>query len=206
MPPIQASARIDAAGMPADGGRAVEPRSLVPLSPIVPSVVLGTAIYLASALMLFAGFVSAYLVLRGSARAWPPAGQPRYPIVVTTVNTLVLLASGACVWRARREADAIACGRWMRRAAWLGALFVIVQGIEWARLVAFGLLRGDGPYAGTFYTLVGTHALHALAGLAFLALAARARAPRRDVASAAALYWGFVVLIWPILYALVFVL
>jgi hypothetical protein len=43
--------------------------------------------------MLFAGLIGMYLVIRLSAQTWPPAGQPRLPLLVTTLNTLLLFGS-----------------------------------------------------------------------------------------------------------------
>jgi heme/copper-type cytochrome/quinol oxidase subunit 3 len=74
--------------------------------------VLGTLIFVATEVMLFSGFVSAFTIMRGSALIWPPPGQPRLPIAETAFNTLLLLASGAVLtWRtaasgARRRARA----------------------------------------------------------------------------------------------------
>lgn len=171
----------------------------------VPSAVLGTALYLASALMLFAGFVSAHVVLRGSAPQWPPAGQPRLPLAVTGANTVVLLASGVATLLAARAREGRAAARWLARAAALGGLFLLIQGAEWIRLLRFGMLARPGPYGGTFYTLVGTHAAHAAGGFVALATAAH-RGDRLGGGrlAATALYWGFVVLVWPAIYALVF--
>lgn len=154
--------------------------------------------------MLFAGFVSAYLVLRGSFEAWPPAGQPRLPQGVSTANLIVLLASGACLWHSWNWRGRPAAARWLRLATLLGAAFVVVQGVEWYRMVRFGLQMATGPYAGTFYTMVGAHALHVLGGLVVLGVTAHRVAAGRPHSAAACLYWGFVVLLWPVLYALLY--
>lgn len=174
--------------------------------PLASNAVVGTVIYLVTALMLFAGFASAYLVLRAAAPAWPPAGQPRLPLGVTAANSAVLLASGILVLRSRSAPDHFRQAHLLYGAAALGAVFLAVQGFEWVRLVRFGFVMSAGPYASTFYTLVGAHALHALGGLAILAVTARRVARGRGNLAAGALYWGFVVAIWPVLYALLFLL
>lgn len=177
------------------------------------------ALFLATEVMLFAGLVSAFLVLRAGAVAWPPPGQPRLPVGVTGLNTLVLLASGAFMLAAVRAAAAGA----MRRAArllWVtlasGACFLLVQGSEWARLVAFGLTMRSGQYGAVFYTLIGCHALHVLAAVTALGVVAirhsgrsAAAAPRGRAPTelrVMAMYWSFVVGIWPVLYVLVYLL
>lgn len=183
--------------------------------PVVPSPVLAVALFLFSEVMLFAGLVSAHVVLRGQAGPWPPAGQPRLPVGVTGVNTLLLLLSGVAMWRA---VPALRTGnRPQLRAALatafaLGTAFVAVQGYEWVRLVGYGLTRSSSLYGSLFYTLVGAHGLHVLGALAALAVVSKsawsstapAAAGAVDRLSAMRLYWLFVVGIWPPLYALVY--
>jgi heme/copper-type cytochrome/quinol oxidase subunit 3 len=170
----------------------------------VSNALLGTGLYVATAIMFFGGLISAYMVLRAASSAWPPADQPRLPVAVTGVNTLVLLASGVCVWLSSRASDLRTRMRTLGAAVLLGVLFVGVQGFEWIRLVGYGLRASSGSYGATFYTIVGAHAVHALGGIATLVVTRRlVRRGRGDVA-AALLYWGFVVLLWPVLYALVY--
>jgi heme/copper-type cytochrome/quinol oxidase subunit 3 len=167
------------------------------------NAVIGTAVYIAAALMFFGGLISAYLVVRAGAGVWPPSGQPRLPILVSALNTLVLFASGALAYRAWRAAPASSLQA-LRRAALLGVLFLVVQGFEWTRLLLYGL-RASTSYGATFYTIIGAHALHALGGLVALFVTMQhVRRGSGDVA-ACSLYWGFVVLLWPVLYALVYV-
>ena len=174
-------------------------------APRVSNGVVGTLAYLATALMLFAGFVSAYLVLRAAAAGdWPPAGQPRLPRGVTAGSTAVLLLSGWLALRATRAGEDRSRIRFLRGAVALGTLFLAVQGLEWVRLVRYGLVMSSGLYAATFYATVGAHALHALGGLVVLALTARRLESGRGNLAASALYWGFVVCIWPVLYVVLY--
>ena len=157
--------------------------------------------------------VGSLLVLRVSAPVWPPPLQPRLPLGVTSLNTLVLLASSAVMVAALRGLARGDHGALLRRlvtTAGLGALFLLVQGYEWTRLVHFGLTLSSGVYGATFYTLIGTHAAHVLGALTWLvvtvALAARGRfaAGRTGPLRACAMYWHFVVALWPILYVAVY--
>lgn len=177
------------------------------------NAVLGMIVLIGSEVMLFAALISAYLVLRAGAEHWPPPGQPRLPIMLTAVNTMVLLLSAVTMWHARRAAwltDLPRCRRWVAVTLALGAVFLVVQGSEWARLIGYGLRITSGTYGGMFYTVIGTHALHVLAGVAVLgAILWRARRERFAVArqsdiEAGALFWWFVVGVWPVLYALVY--
>jgi heme/copper-type cytochrome/quinol oxidase subunit 3 len=162
--------------------------------------------------MYFGALVSAFLVLRLSAAVWPPPFQPRLPVEVTAVNTLVLIASSlAMVWatRALRARDRAALVRWLTAAAVLGTTFLTVQGYEWVRLVSFGLTVSSGAYGTTFYGVIGTHALHVLAALVWLVvttvLVAQGLTARRvSLVRACAMYWHFVVGLWPLLYVAVY--
>jgi len=179
----------------------------------IPNAVLGMLLFLATEAMFFAGLISAFLVVKARwIGAWPPPGQPRLPVEVTAVNTLVLLASGAVLWMAARAARAQQGSmervrRLSLLAAALGAVFVLVQGVEWARLLAYGLTMRSGPYGSFFYLIVGTHAAHAVAAIVAL-LWASMRLDSRAVFSgsyrAARLFWYFVVGVWPVLYVLVY--
>lgn len=188
----------------------------VPTSPpLPPAAVVGTLLVIAGDVMLFAGLLFVFWVLRLSAPVWPPPLQPRLPVGVTAVNTLILLASGAAIGagvRAARHADGARLVRWFGAGALLGVLFIVVQGYEWIRLVGFGLTVTSGTYGGLFYTVIGAHALHVLVALAWLAatlvLVHRGRLGDGPAASleACALYWRFVVALWPVLYVCIYLL
>ncbi len=184
-----------------------------PRRPRLDNVRLAMLFFLSAEVMFFAGLVSAFLVLRNAAPVWPPPFQPRLPVAVTGFNTAVLLASSVAVaaaMRARRGGDGAALTRRLGLAATLGAVFLVIQGYEWVRLVEFGLTVGSGAYGATFYTLIGTHAAHVLGALVWLtvtlALAARGRFldGRTGPLRACAIYWHFVVLLWPVLYVAVY--
>lgn len=163
--------------------------------------------------MFFGGLVLAFLQLRLGAAVWPPTGQPRLPIGLTAVNTLVLLLSSWTLVRALRAVRAGDRAGLVRGLTWtwgLGVLFLVVQGVEWTRLVHFGLKVSSGIYGATFYTLIGVHAAHVLGAVVWLGamlwLARRGRftAERYVAVDCCAIYWHFVVALWPVLYVLVY--
>ncbi|MFQ5600253.1 MAG: heme-copper oxidase subunit III [Candidatus Krumholzibacteriia bacterium] len=186
----------------------VSPLASVPVSPprfrVASNAVVGTLTYVTTAIMFFGGLISAYIVLRAGSIAWPPPDQPRLPVAVTGINTAILLLSGGMAVVAAGASDAVRRIRWLNGAAVLGAAFVAVQSYEWVRLVHFGLLASSGTYGATFYTIVGAHAVHALGGLAALLATSRLVRKGRGDLTACLLYWGFVVLLWPVLYVLVY--
>lgn len=174
----------------------------------IPNALIAVGVIIFTETMFFAALLSAYFVARSYASTWPPLGQPRLPVAATALNTAVLLASGACAaWTLRKGAP-------VRRMHLLalagGALFVLIQGLEWSRLIRFGLTLASGSYGSFFYLLIGAHAAHALAGIAALAILVPAKGPKRigpgsePARKAAILYWLFVVGLWPVLYVLVY--
>jgi cytochrome c oxidase subunit 3 len=182
-------------------------------APFVSNTQLAMAAVIVGELMMFGGLVGMYLLFRLQAEVWPPAGLPRLPLGVTSLNTLVLIASA---WPMHRALAAVRAGRqdaaagaatW---AAALGALFLLIQGVEWARLVSHGLSLGSGAYGGAFYVLIGCHAVHVLVAVGFVvAVAALLRrgvlhAERLAPVEMCATYWYFVVALWLGLFPLVY--
>jgi heme/copper-type cytochrome/quinol oxidase subunit 3 len=173
---------------------------------------LGVLIFIGSEVMMFAGLISAFLVSRAAASFWPPPNQPRLPIAITGLNSTLLLLSGVTMWKvvwSLRRHERRSALRWMMLTSILGAVFLAIQGSEWARLIHFGLTMTSSLYGGMFYLIVGAHALHlvvALAVLSFVTARLWRGAYESDFRTivACSAYWSFVVILWPILYALVY--
>lgn len=173
----------------------------------------GLLIFLGTEVMFFAGLISAFLILRAGSPAWPPPGQPRLPVLVAGINTLVLLLSG---YTAHRAVHAIRTGnqktlvRWLAMTSVLGVMFLAGQGSEWVRLIHYGLTATSSLYGGIFYTVIGCHGLHVFVGMiVLLVVLGRAMRQRYSIADHTGvvlcrLYWSFVVGIWPVLYVLVY--
>ena len=197
---------------PPTGGGDGDERDPSPRRPL-DNVRVAMTFLIAAEVMFFAGLVSGFFVLRLAAPMWPPPLQPRLPILVTGFNTLVLLISSlamAGATQALRARDGVRLVRGLAAAAALGALFLAIQGYEWMRLIQYGLTVSSGAYGGTFYTLIGAHAAHVVGALAWLGvtlvLARRGHFldGRTAVARACAIYWHFVVALWPVLYVSVY--
>lgn len=165
--------------------------------------------------MFFAALISALFILRLGMPVWPPPLQPRLPVGVTTANTVVLLFSSVAMvlaGRALARDDRRNLVRWLTVTAILGGIFLAVQGHEWVQLVRFGLTMSSSTYGTTFYTLIGTHALHVVGALIWLltllglAAAGRVSRARGTMVRGCVLYWHFVVGLWPILFVAVYLL
>ena len=168
-------------------------------------------------IMFFAALIGTFLVFRVGSTTWPPPLQAhiRLPIAVTGINTIILLLSGYTMFQAIR---AIRKDRqkelriWLLVTGLLGVGFLVVQGSEWTRLVHHGFTLSSGIYGSVFYVLIGCHALHVCIAVLWL-LAVFARATAGGFAGhhyvgvdICAIYWVFVVALWPVLYVLVYLI
>ena len=192
--------------------------SIIPFRPrprkrkkLVSDAVLGMLLFVFVEIMLFAGFISAFVIIKARAvgSVWPPPNQPRLPFEETAVNTTALIASGVVLLVAHRMflKGNESVRRLLVAATLLGGMFVGLQGVEWLALIREGLTITSSTYGALFYTVIGAHATHALAAILVLAWATLRLARgtlTRDVLSAVAIFWYFVVLVWPFLYFVVY--
>lgn len=177
----------------------------------MPDAVLGMLFLVAAEVMFFSGLISAYIINRSGVEQWPPLNQPRLPILVTGINTIVLLLSGVFMWQFlySREKIQQRAKKWLLMSIMLGATFLLVQGTEWANMLAAGMHTHSSVFSAFFYTIIGAHGVHVLAGLLLLVYAYRLHLqPASDETSeklqAFGIYWYFVVAVWPVLYVLVY--
>lgn len=177
--------------------------------PILPSAVMGMLIFVIAEMMMFAGLMSAFSIVKAGALGWPPPGQPRLPVEATAFNTAALLASAVFLFVAssRYKRNRNLAKRPLFTAMGLGVIFVAFQGYEWISLIRQGLTLTSSNHGSFFYLIVGMHGLHAIAGLAALGGAALKLSRGRLVPSsfaASQVFWYFVVGLWPVLYFMVY--
>ncbi|GGC55933.1 cbb3-type cytochrome c oxidase subunit I [Haloferax sulfurifontis] len=173
----------------------------------------GMWIFLASDVVLFGGFIGAYVFTRVAFgwTGWEPIPPDPIPGLV---NTYILLTSSFTVVLALVAAE--------KRHKWgvvtsLGATFVlgigflVNKGLEWQHLFHEGLWLSTNVRASTFFLTTGLHAAHVIAGL-LVALYLTARAWRgaylEDSRSVEyfGLYWHFVDIVWLFLFPLFYIL
>jgi cytochrome c oxidase subunit 3 len=161
----------------------------------------GTVIFLASDVMLFAAYLSAYYVLRGANDPWPPPGVDLH-VVRALVATIVLVSSSFTLIAADRALAARrarSARRWVLVTVALGAAFAANQLLEY-RDLSFQI--DDHPYGSAYWMLTGVHGAHALAGLGALLLLFVRLVRARDLervepyAGGVSLYWHMVDAVW----------
>lgn len=176
---------------------------------------LGILVLLGAEMMLFSGLIGAFLVFRMGNVTWPPPSHIdiQLPRAVTGINTAFLLLSGWTMFQALRaiQKDQVKQLRnWLLLTGALGVLFLGIQGSEWAQLIRSGMTLQSGVYGGIFYVLIGCHAVHVIGAVMWLvivlvmAMAGRFSASRHVGVEICTIYWIFVVALWPMLYALVY--
>jgi cytochrome c oxidase subunit III len=177
----------------------------------LPNSVLGMIIFIVTEIMFFAALMSAHTIARATVMGgvWPPAGQPRLPLERTAINTAILLLSGALLWmsnrRIRTEPDRAM--RYLSGAIATGIAFVLLQGVEWVRLLREGLTMTSSNHGAFFYLIVGTHALHAviaITALVWVYILMRRGTLQLSTFTATQFFWYFVVILWPVIYLRVY--
>ena len=160
-------------------------------------------IAIASMLMMFAGFTSAYIVKRNQSN-WLEFSLP--PIF--WYSTLVILTSSVTIYLASKAFKARNMARYralITITAGLGVLFVVLQWLGFQYLANHGVkLIGNGSNpAGSFLGVItGVHMLHVLGGVvALLVMFIKAYSTRRKSydpipVELVGIYWHFVDGLW----------
>lgn len=178
---------------------------------VASSGVIGMFVFILTEIMFFAGLLSAVTITRSTAvmGLWPPPGQPRLPVEETLINTAALLLSGVLLgvahFRFKRAPERVKAP--LVASIVLGAAFVGLQGAEWVALIGQGLTMQSSAHGAFFYLIVGIHGLHAvgaIVGLGYVLLRAHQGRLRPSELHTAELFWYFVVLLWPVIYARVY--
>ena len=173
---------------------------------------LGMFLFIASEIMLFGSFFTAYFFVRvANGTPWP---TPPYelPVFVAGINTIILVTSSFTMhWalQAIKRGNRAGLKAGLTLTFLLGLTFLLTQLLEYSRV-------GFAPYTdafGTiFFCLTGLHGAHVFVGLTLL-LAATVRAYRGHYSAEAhhgveipGIYWHFVDVMWIVVYTTVYIL
>jgi heme/copper-type cytochrome/quinol oxidase subunit 3 len=180
--------------------------------------------------MGFVGLLSAYLIIRSAhpGAEWIPSvgnygrvgengeplpGLPHLNIVLTGINTFILIVSSFTMVKAL---DAIQRGNvgmlkaFLAATVLLGATFLGIQVYEYQHLMHEGMHMNAHPYASTFFICTGFHGAHVLSGVIYLtcilvgAMRGKYTAQNHSPVELAGLFWHFVDLVWIILFTIIY--
>jgi cytochrome c oxidase subunit III len=163
---------------------------------------------IASILMMFAGFTSAYIIKRNQAK-WVSFDLPP----VFWASTAAILLSSITIYLAGRSFKQRQMPRYrslITATLILGALFIVLQIIGFKQLWAAGVtLTGNVSYS-FLYVIVGVHAAHVVGGVIALlvlflkAFRTKVRSYNSVPVEVMSTYWHFVDVLW--IYLLIFLI
>ncbi len=171
-------------------------------------------VFLGSDCMFFGALIATYMVYRGQSLNGP------YPIdiinvPVTTISTFVLLCSSFSMVQAlaaTNRNDQKAIRIWLLATAFLGAIFIGFQVVEFNSFKNEGLTLGANLFGASFFTLTGFHGAHVtlgiiwLLGMAILAFKGRVGPATALDVEILGLYWHFVDIVWIIIFTLLYLI
>jgi cytochrome c oxidase subunit III len=175
--------------------------------------VLGMFLFIASEVMLFGSFFTAYFFVRvvNSAPEWPPPPF-ELPVYIAGVNTAILLTSSATMhWALQsiKRGNRAGLQAGLVLTFLMGLVFLLTQAREYSRV---GFTPHDGAFGSVFFSLTGLHGAHVFVGLTLLAFAT-VRAFRGHFSPEAhhgveipGIYWHFVDVMWIVVYSTVYLL
>jgi cytochrome c oxidase subunit 3 len=173
---------------------------------------LGMFLFIASEIMLFGSFFTAYFFVRVSAHTpWPTAGH-HLPVFVAGMNTIILVTSSFTMhWALQsiKRGNRAGLQAGLTLTFLLGLTFLLTQIREYSRI---GFAPYTDAFGTVFYCLTGLHGAHVFVGLTLL-LAATIRSYRGHYTAEAhhgveipGIYWHFVDVMWIAVYATVYIL
>jgi cytochrome c oxidase subunit III len=185
----------------------------------------GMWFFLFTELLFFGGMFLLYSIYRYKFAADFHRAAADENLVLGSINTGILLTSSlamALAIAAVRRGEIRRSVRLQAATIGLGAVFLVIKGIEWGSKIARGiypngpallaLKNGEIIFFGLYFTMTGLHALHVLVGVT--AIAFMIRFTRRGVVGPGSyarlentgLYWHFVDIVWIYLFPLFYLI
>ena len=159
---------------------------------------------------VFGTIIASYYYLRMGEPQWPPAGVPDPELLLTTLNTGVLLASSIPMYLADRAVTRgdLRTLRWgLAVAVALAITFLVLKVVEYSGV---SYAWDDHAYGSIVWLTIGFHSTHVitlvLKTIVMLVLAWRGYFSRQRTLGVQVngLYWHFVVAVWVPLYTVLY--
>jgi cytochrome c oxidase subunit 1/cytochrome c oxidase subunit I+III len=173
----------------------------------------GILAFIFSEATFFGALIVAFLEYRTRS---PGPGPHDLDVPRTLFFSLFLFASSGTVYLAERQLardNKRGFVGWWVGSIVLGAIFLIGQLTEYARLYGDGITIGSNLFTSAFFTLTGFHGLHVLIGVIALSVVGLlgwagdfVGGRRRLAVDVVSIYWHFVDGIWVIIFSLVYLL
>ena len=173
---------------------------------------LGMFLFIASEIMLFGSFFTAYFFSRVVAGTPWPTPPFHLPVFVALINTCILVTSSFTIhWATQsiKRGNRAGLQAGLVLTFLMGLTFLLTQMIEYARV---GFAPHDGAFGTIFYCLTGLHGAHVFVGLSILffmtvrAFRGHFSAESHHGVEIGGIYWHFVDVMWIVVYATVYLL
>ncbi len=178
------------------------------------NTIFGFWVYLMTDAIMFATLFATYAVLRNNTSGGPPASV-LLSLPYALGETILLLTSSLTCAIAMLF---LTKGHKMKTIGWygvtflLGAIFLAMVAGEFLDLIARGNGWNRSAFLTSYFTLVGTHALHIVFGLLFMAVFLLELLRRGIVPSTLRrltclkLFWFFSYFIWIFMFAIIYLI
>ena len=178
----------------------------------VSASVLGMLLFIASEVMLFGSFFTAYFFVRVVNGIEWPTPPFELPVFVAGVNTAILVTSSFTMHWAlqsikRGQRKAFLAG--MVLTFVMGLAFLLTQVIEYLNV---GFNTSDGAFASVFFGLTGLHGAHVFIGLTLLGMVivrgfrGHYSPEHHHGVELPGIYWHFVDIMWIVVYSAVYLI
>ncbi len=176
--------------------------------------IFGFWIYIMSDCILFATLFAVYAVLQSGTFGGPSAGD-LFSMPFVLAEALVLLTSSftyGLAMVAGHRSNKRSVLLWLLVTFVLGVVFLTMEFIEFAKLIADGHGPQASGFLSAFFGLVGTHGLHVALGLVWI-VTLMAQVARRGLTSVTlrklttlSLFWHFLGIIWIFIFTVVYLM
>lgn len=171
-------------------------------------------LFVASEAFFFIGLIIAYVYYTYFSGEAP--GEPaRYlDLVKTGIFSILLFSSSLTIHFAGsqfRKGHKKAMRLWLFTTLLLGAVFLVGQGTEYARLMGVDLTISRNVFGSAFFTLTGFHGLHVLLGLITISImtgllfSEKFESVQLTLINSVSVYWHFVDAVWVIVFSVVYI-
>lgn len=180
---------------------------------------LGVWLFLASEVMLFGAFFSAFILLKVGApeNSWPAHQHDVLSVPLAFVNTMILISSSVTMvmaWASCAMKDFAGYKKWMWATFLLACGFLVVKSIEYGTKFSHDIYPATSNFYGIYFTMTGLHGLHVVGGmivmLYFLGPGAKLWNKNQQMFTNrienTGLYWHFVDLVWIFLFPVFYLL
>ena len=198
----------------------MQSNSLTKPTIIISSRVIGVLVLIFVETMLFSALLSSYFVMKKGREIWDSAGSVHLPVLPAAFNTVILLAICLFLILAGRSLKSLqtikAAKAHLFRALLLSGFFIAFQAYLGIQLMQAGLTLSSSVFGGCYHLIVGGHLVQAILGVIFMAkLYQIAKTTPSDAKpnilltmqdqfNGLQVFWLFVTVLWPVIYAEVY--